>query len=761
MTPIVRTFHWFAIVSIFAMNLFAQVSSAAEPIVDTPFRQEYRDPFVRVEPVVEKDEKGNPKTPPPPMENDVRAVAADKQGHVWAGTAAGVFDVASGKFVNAPGEKINGPVYDFATAKDGVLWIGAWDGVYKLINGRVEREQGPPGPITAILAWDGKIVTANDKGVDERVAGKWHHVSGPWATTILDLAGVDSDLYVAAWNGLYRKSGEKVTYLARPDEILSRNLSALAVGPDGRLWIGSRGGIDVYRGGKRERTITGQEGLPSTDVRSLRFDAEGTLWVGTALGVARYDGKGWSLRHSLRWVPNDEIRDVTFTDGGTAWIATKEGLSILRRRNMTLAEKADGFVKQVRARHVRPPGLTESCVLPKPGNLSEFKPMDTDNDGLFTGLYLAAESYRYAATGAEDARKNAAEAYAAMEYLQTVTDTPGFVSRTVIPSDWSSMADKNRTYTDQEVADNLAREARWKKMEKRWRMSANGKWLWKGDTSSDEMSGHFFAYGVYFDLAADEKEKKRVAKHVGRVMDYIIDGGFVLRDIDGKATRWGVWSPEKLNDDPNWWLERGGNSVEILSYLTVAKHVTGDAKYDREIEKLLTKHGYAKNIMTPMQPGRDYFTYIGHQLLAISYPALLKYENDPARRKLYLQSLNNWFDQIRHDGSPLYAFVYASLGGGGEYLPDACAALLRDVPLDMIEWTVSNQNREDLKLVEKPVEGRVQTDRLLPPSERGIFRWDRNVYDVQRGDGGNTESTSVFWLLPYWMGRYHKLISAP
>ena len=717
--------------------------SAREPIADVPFVQEYRDPFIQT---------GKPK------ENDVRGVAVDKQGRVWAATAAGLRLIHGD--ASTTGENIDGPAYDVTVDPDGIVWVGAWNGLYQLSGKRLTREAGLEGPVTVVLSSGNRLLAANTTGVFERFDKKWKLIPGPWATNILDLAIADGDLYVAAWSGLYQKRGERIDWLSKPSQTLSRNMRALAVAPDGRLWIGSRGGIDIYNKGRRERSLTHKDGLPSRDIRSLAFDGTGRLWIGTALGAVRYNGKSWSLRHGPRWLPNDEVRDVAFSPDGTAWVATRNGISPIRKREMTLASKAKFFDQLVRDRHVRAPGLVERCRLPVPGDISKFEPMDTDNDGLFTGLYLATESYRYAVTGAADAKANATEAYRAMEFLQTVTDTPGFVARTVIPVDWRSMADANRTYTEQEVADHRSRESRWKNVEKRWRKSADGKWQWKGDTSSDETSGHYFSYAVYYDLVADEQEKQRVAKHVKRITDYIIDGGYVFRDIDGKATRWGVWSPEKLNDDPNWWLERGGNSVEILAYLTITRHMTGDQKYDREIETLLTKHHYAKNILTPMQPGTDYFTYIGYQLQALCYPALLTYEKNPQRRALYLKSMQNWFAPVRKDGSPLYGFVFASLAKGN-FRQQQCAELLRDIPLDMVQYTINNSQREDVKIVGRPAESRRQTNRLLPASERSVFRWDRNVYEADRGSSGHWESSSVYWLLPYWMGRHHGLIAAP
>ncbi|MEX0612119.1 MAG: hypothetical protein WD229_08355, partial [Pirellulales bacterium] len=480
-------------------------------------------------------------------------------------------------------------------------------------------------------------------------------------------------------------------------------------------------------------------------------------WVATAQGLGRYDGAHWTWRHSQRWLPGDNVRDLALAGDGTAFVATTGGLSILRQKNMMLAEKAEHYEQLVRARHVRPPGLVEHCILKQPGDLSSFSPTDTDNDGLFTGLYVGAESLRYAVTGDPQAAQHARESYRAMEFLQTVTDTPGFVARTVIPSDWGQMADRNRTYTPQQVAAERVENPRFKRVENRWRKSRDGKWLWKGDTSSDEITGHYFAYALYYDLAADDQERRRVAQHVRRITDYIIDGGYTLRDTDGKPTLWGVWAPERLLDDPDWQPERGSNSVEILSFLAVAHHVTGDKKYQRELARLFDEERYSELILTPKLSAPSEFTYIDDQLLALSYRGLLAYDREPKRRAAYLESLRRWFEVVRRDHSPLYAFVYGGVMGG-DFGAIGCVDFLRDSPLDMVDWTVDNRAREDLRLVRLPVIEDLQVDRLLLPSERGLNKWDGNPYRAIQGSGGFDESSSVHWLLPYWMGRYYGII---
>jgi len=189
----------------------------------------------------------------------------------------------------------------------------------------------------------------------------------------------------------------------------------------------------------------------------------------------------------------------------------------------------------------------------------------------------------------------------------------------------------------------------------------------------------------------------------------------------------------------------------------VTHHITGDAKYERELARLFDDERYGELILAPKLSAPSEFTYIDDQLLALSYRGLLAYDREPKRRAVYLESLRRWFDVVRRDHSPLYAFVYGGVMGG-EFGAAGCVEFLRDSPLDMVDWTIDSRWREDVRLVRLPVIEDIQVDRLLPPSERALNKWDNNPYEAVKGSGGHSESSSVHWLLPYWMGRYYGII---
>lgn len=726
-------------------------------VPDTPFQQEYREFYT----VLGSSEA-----------NSVRAIAIDAQQRPWIATDAGIFRFDNSEWSLAIDGYYRGPAFAATSAPDGSVWIGAWNGLYRTTDsGWLERVPEITDPIATVGVSGELVVAMGPRGMWHNRGGAWNHVHGAWADSPRAVVfDHDESLWVPTGHGLFHiREDQVIGHLRDFDVIRSGELSTATIAPDGALWVGGNNGIDVYRDGARIASHTPQNGLPHPFVHSLDFAPDGTLWVGTDAGAARFDGAAWTLRHSRRWLPSDDVRDVAFDNQGTAWLATANGVCAIKQRTMTLAEKAAYFEDVLHKRHVRAPWLVEKCRLKTPGDLTVTYTEDDDNDGQYTNMYLAMEAFRYAATKNPEARDRAQKAFESMAFLQTVTNTSGFVARTVAPIAWTRpdnpnphrFHDPNRSYSPQQRAEALVQDPRYKPVEIRWHPSKDGQWLWKGDTSSDEITGHFYGYLHYYMFVAQtQEEKQQVRDLCRRVMDYIIDGGYVLRDTDGEHTRWGVWSPEKLLHDPDWQAERSVNAVEILSYLKTTYHLTSDDKYQTEYRRLVDEFGYAELVRSPKPTNPSERTHIDSELLALAFPALLMCEDDPELLAAYKQGIRQWFGTVRHEYSPYYNFLSASLGIE-DIGVEECIAFLRDAPLDLIRWTVDNTKREDLELVREPELEHLQTSVLPPPSERGVMRWDNNPWSAVQGDGGRTESSAVYWLLPYWMGRYYGFIEPP
>ena len=727
---------------------FTLTLTAFAGIPDEPFWQEYHVPY----PLATREA------------NDVRTIAVDSSDRVWAGTKAGLFflNETAGEWQAALPPQQQGPVFDLYVDSKGILWAAAWNGLYRLEGTKGEKVAGIKGPVS-VVGYDGTTL------ITMGPAGLWRLTEGSWQEEEMPFSREDRCLLTDRKNGYYLGTGRGVWHVRpegtkhfwKPSQLISDNIRGIDYGPDKNLWIGGLGGITVYTARKDQKlsVITPEEGLTDIRVTCVHRAPGGAMWVGTEQGVLRILGMKHSLRHSRRWLLDDRVRDIAFDSHGTAWVATAGGVSALKKEKITLEQKAAYYEDLLLRRHVRKPWLVEKCRLNIPGDTTTWQPMDDDNDGQYTSMYLAMESYRYAVTHDPRARENAVKAFHALKFLQTVTGTDGFVARTVIPVTWKQMADPNETITDRQYADRQVRNPRDKRVEKHWRRSKDGKWLWKGDTSSDEITGHMYGYTIFWEMIAkdDPDLRKEVTGHVTKIMDYIIDGGYELKDLDGTHTKWGVWAPEYLNGDPDWATERGINSLEILSYLKLAYEVSGKEKYQKEYEKLIREHHYAENALQAKTVMPGWRTFIDDELVALAYPALMLYEKDPELLDIYKKSMDNWYAACKNDDSPFYYYTYNAFRGK-EVRLERSVLFLRDNPLDLIRWTVDNSRREDLTLTHKPILEDTETSRLVPPGERGIMRWDKNPWKAVQGDGGRTEASPTFWLLPYWMGRYYGYI---
>lgn len=487
---------------------------------------------------------------------------------------------------------------------------------------------------------------------------------------------------------------------------------------------------------------------------AVRLD-NGAVWAGSTGGLM-YHQPGWPhwrLFHSRRWLPDNHVCRLAVVSKNEVWVETKAGLVRLVRRPETLQHKCEVIHSQLRQHHVRY-GLVGSIQLKSAGTLDAGSQQpDSDNDGLWTALYIAAESYRFAVTGDPTARQNAWESMQALMFLEKITGAPGFVARSVVPIS----IDKEGQFP--------------------WEKSKDGKWWWKGDTSSDELDGHFFAYSVFYDLAATEEQKDQVRPVVQRIMDRLIDGNWYYRDPSGRVTTWGRWAPELLNRDPEWVAERGLNSLEILSYLKTTHHISGDARYDKAAQELIEKHGYAINTLRLKMTERvdPEVNHSDDELAFIAYYPMLRYERNPQLRAIYLLSLERSWIEERPEQSPFFNFIYAVCRQAsdwphpdhrppkpfivpGDYDRNLCLRWFQEIPSDLIQWTVINSTRRDLGRVYLNRHGELCTTRLLPLAERPVMRWNGDPFVLDGGAAGRSRDDGTFILLPYWMGRYHRLI---
>jgi ligand-binding sensor domain-containing protein/signal transduction histidine kinase len=133
--------------------------------------------------------------------------------------------------------------------------------------------------------------------------------------------------------GLYRYDGRAFQHFQQRDGVPPGSVFALLLGQDGRLWIGSNGGLGrVESTGDehpRVEVYDNTRGMASSIVFCLAEDLQGRIYAGTSKGVDRLDPKTGSIRHFSSGLAHGGFTAAFRDRSGSLWFATKQGLSRL------------------------------------------------------------------------------------------------------------------------------------------------------------------------------------------------------------------------------------------------------------------------------------------------------------------------------------------------------------------------------------------------------------------------------------------------
>lgn len=585
--------------------------------------------------------------------------------------------------------------------------------------------------------------------------------------------------------GLFWILGKRALYTFSPrdkklEKVLEgKGFTSFDLSGDGqKVFIGTNNGYVEFDARTRRQLGGVRRELPCTEITAVAMVGE-RLWLGSARGAfaLREDG-GFDYYAGKRWLPGDRVVHISpgkrtkqprvpGAGSGDApkdrkpgagrslktaladpdhsvLILTTGGLGEICFRQMTLEDKAAFFEEQVRTRHIRN-GFNATLNGMENGDIGTGYMKDSDNDGLWTSLYLAGQAFRYAATGEDEALQNCRESLDAMERLYTINPVPGFPSRSF-----------ERSGHIDELSD-----------PERWQHSRDPEWDWKATTSSDEAIGHIFAFGVLAELVEDAGLKDRAVRLIDTLMGHILANDLYLVDYDGKPTQWGRWNPDYVNAFPVSVGDRKLNASNIIGMLQTAWHFTGKEKYKDKAFELMEKHGYLENLMRPMSEigpaaGKsvdlsvrlsEAWNHSDDEMYFAGYWGLYRYAFSDSLKSIYKKSILDHWQAERPEKEGAWN-IFTAITGAGEFDLEEAVWYLQQYPLDLISWDVTNSHRKDIELLEPNF--RSQTTReVLPPDELRIARHNANRFILDGGRGGNSEySAGDIWLFPYWMGRY-------
>jgi len=297
-----------------------------------------------------------------PLRNvSVASIQEDNQGNLWVGTESNLFRIDQ-KGVLTTISPSNLPQFSefFRVIRIdslGRIWIGTNRGLllYHPDTNTVET------------------VKTNDSGSIDEI----------WEI----LPDKDGTLLVGTYaSGMF--SVNATTLIAKHVELdqdnnRSRTVRAILKDPNGKYWIGTRGGLYLYDKlagvtAKYQHDDREQKSLVNNSILCVAKDAKGNIWIGTRQGLnllieERINIQGYrSMQGDNRYLNNSEIYAFWLDPLGKIWIGTENG-------GVNILDRKTGSFTYLVPQKGNPNSLSSSCI----------KAIEADASGnIWVGTYL-------------------------------------------------------------------------------------------------------------------------------------------------------------------------------------------------------------------------------------------------------------------------------------------------------------------------------------------------------------------------------------
>ena len=330
------------------------------------------------------------------------------------------------------------------------------------------------------------------------------------------------------------------------------------------VYIGTRLGLTVLNLNDSTFSNLNRGVLPvSSNLTSLTYDSMfDRLWIGTTKGLIVWDpsDRNSIFLNSTRWLAgtsHSKISTVIIRENNVIVVKPNDGVTFLQiQRNWTLLSKANYYENILQDRH----GLVTSCQLQHFATLQNCTKTDSDNDGLWTGLVLAAQLFRShiaaSETEREDARMKSSTFLRGILNLNRITGKQGFMARSLCsPSEWNAgtlvLEDLSQQQKCLDALEKTGTCGGSKDTHDRehWKQSTvKGfeNWYWKDDTSSDEVVGHAFSLLISSILSHSSQERDEARKVLLDIVESIVKNGYLLIGTNNQSTTWGTHSCDSI-----------------------------------------------------------------------------------------------------------------------------------------------------------------------------------------------------------------------
>jgi signal transduction histidine kinase/ligand-binding sensor domain-containing protein len=298
------------------------------------------------------------------------AITQTADGYLWVGTENGILRFDGVRFTpwsTSHGSKLpSSAILDLVGAQDGSLWIATVAGLSRWHDGVLTNFVHDPSTFEPLVeSRDGSIWVIREERVGTqiarvcRVTGSGFQCRGgseaipPGVYKAIAAEDTSGALWMGSQTALVNWKPQLGSSNVYTPPALSAHagvgISAIAVNPDGSLWVGmalrGRGlGLQRFVHGAWKPFVVRGFDSSTLEVQTVSLDRNNTLWIGTVdQGIYRISGGQVDHFGSADGLSSDSVLRFSEDREGNLWVTTSRGIDCFHDVRVASFSKREGL----------------------------------------------------------------------------------------------------------------------------------------------------------------------------------------------------------------------------------------------------------------------------------------------------------------------------------------------------------------------------------------------------------------------------------
>ena len=289
--------------------------------------------------------------------NSVGSMFEDREGNIWIGTSFGLNRLSKNSII--PVDSVKGELRAVAAARDGTIWAATLEGLFHLTD-HGQTEYGPKAglvgrSINALYSdpETNALWVSSEEGLFRFQNGRFESLTSAGGGGPNRIRSITIDREERLWlcdplRGVLRSRDSSLSAF---DVISPSDVGSVYSDREGRVWLGfASGDVGLYMDGVL-RVFSATDGLASGGTTSvIHEDQTGTIWIGSHKGLSRYaNGRFMTIDHTNGFPRRGPVA-IADDDYGFLWLGVN-GVGIVRLSraevNRAMADRSHRLQYQV------------------------------------------------------------------------------------------------------------------------------------------------------------------------------------------------------------------------------------------------------------------------------------------------------------------------------------------------------------------------------------------------------------------------------